>query len=353
MRALKDGSVSPTDCQGLVGIEKQFFRRGAETQRTAKTEDKPRKNMQIVYTIVPIFMIIALGWAVREKGFIPPGFFAPANRLVYYLAIPAMIFRAISKASIGENFHGNVLFLTLSAVAVSYGIAWLVCDLRHIPSDRAGTFIQSAGHGNLGYIGLAVAFYFLGDAGLVKASLIAGFLMILQNILSVLALQFHASGGHSGTGLSGVKGLISSLYRNPVIVSAMAGILVSVLHLPVPKVFQKALDILSGMALPMALLLIGGSLSLGLMRKYLRPVVGAVFIKLVVLPLIGVLLFRGFGISATQYLPALILLASPTATVTYVMAREMHGDPEFAVATISAGTLLSAVTFSLWLMLAG
>lgn len=309
--------------------------------------------MLIIHTIVPIFMIVLLGWTVRARGFVSPEFFGPANRLVYYLAIPAMIFRSISSASIGENFHGSALFLTLAALVISYGMSWLSCRLRNISPKLAGTFIQSAGHGNLGYIGLAVAFYFLGDSGLVKASLIAGFLMILQNLLSVIALQYHAMKGHSGPVEKGGKGLVASLFGNPVIISAMAGILASLFHLPIPKVIQRVLDILSGMALPLALLLIGGSLSLDVVRKYFWPSMGAVFLKLVVLPLVGILLFRLFEVPSTEYLPGLILLAAPTATVTYVMAREMRGDPEFAVANISAGTLISALTYSVWLMIAG
>jgi len=311
------------------------------------------KKMMIFHTIVPIFMIVLLGWAVRAKGFISPEFFGPANRLVYYLAIPAMIFRSISGASIGENFHGIALFLTLTALVISYAISWGACRLRNIPANLAGTFIQSAGHGNLGYIGLAVAFYFLGDKGLVKASLIAGFLMILQNLLSVIALQYHASNAQSGPLEKGGKGLVASLFGNPVIISAMAGILASLFQMPIPTILQRVLDILSGMALPLALLLIGGSLSLEVVRKYFWPSMGVVFLKLVVLPSIGFLLFRTFGVSSVEYLPGLILLAAPTATVSYVMAREMRGAPDFAVANISAGTLISALTFSIWLIIAG
>jgi len=309
--------------------------------------------MQILYTIVPIFIIVLLGWGVRKKGILPPGFFGPANLLVYYLAIPAMIFRSISKGSIAENFHGDALFLTLVAVAVAYGIAWLACRLWRIPANLSGTFTASAGHGNLGYIGFAVAFYFLGDPGLVKASLIAGFLMILQNLLSVIALRSSARKACETAIVTGGRGFMASVFGNPVIVSAMAGILAATFHLPIPKVLQRALDILSGMALPMALLLIGGSLSLELVRKYLKLSLGAIFIKLIMLPGLGLLLFRAFGVSSDEYLPGLILLAAPTATVTYVLAREMHGAPDFAAANISAATLLSAFTFSFWLVIAG
>ena len=305
--------------------------------------------MEIATTIIPIFTIVLLGWVAHWKGFMPSEFLGPANRIVYYLAIPAMIFRALSKAALGKEFHGAVLFITLAAAAGAYLLAWGACRGRRIPGSRSGVFIQSAGHGNLGYIGLSVAFYYLGETGFVRAGLIAGFLMILQNMLSVFALQAHQPGRKT----PGTAGLMTALLGNPVILSALAGILASALNLPMPLVIERSLDILSGLALPTALLLIGASLSIKSIRASFLTVLGSVGIKLFVLPGIGLLLYRLFQVAPGDYLPGLILLASPTATVAYVMAREMRGDADFAVAAISASTLLSAGSFSFWLILAG
>lgn len=303
--------------------------------------------MEIAATIIPIFTIVLLGWAARRKGFMPPEFLGPANRIVYYLAIPAMIFRALSKASLGQEFHGAVLFITLAAASGAYLMAWGLCRWRRLSSERAGVFILSAGHGNHGYIGLSVAFYYLGETGFVRASLIAGFLMILQNILSVLALQAHQPDRRA----QGGRGLLVALAGNPVILSALAGIIAAAIGLPIPLVVQRSLDILGGLALPTALLLIGASLSLKSMSARFIMVLGSVGIKLLVLPAIGLALYKGFQVAPADYLPGMILLATPTATVAYVLAKEMRGDADFAVAAISASTLFSAGSFSLWLML--
>lgn len=305
--------------------------------------------MQIIATITPIFVIILLGWVARKKQFITPGFLEPANRLVYYLSIPAMVFSSIAKASFHEQFDAKVLFLTLSAAGLIYLGADCLARLRRMEPARAGVFVQSAGHSNIGYIGLPIAFYYLGEAGLAKAGIICGFLMILQNLLSVIFLQLHDS---SNKKMPGVWFLAKKLIKNPVIVGAMAGIAVSYTEIPIPQVIQRSLDILAGLAPPMALLLIGASLSLKLMRQYIRPALGAVFLKLLVLPATGVILFSLFNITPKAYLPGLILICSPTATVAYVMAREMQSDGDFAVATISASTLFSSVTIMFWLTFA-
>ncbi len=145
------------------------------------------------------------------------------------------------------------------------------------------------------------------------------------------------------------RALAGKILANPVIVSACCGILASLLDLQIPLVIDRTLRILGGMALPTALIIIGGTLSVQMVRAKLAPVATVCILKLAMLPAIGFGLYIWLGIPPGEYLPGLILLASPTATVSLVMAREMDGDEDLAVAAISAGTLLSLATFSLWL----
>jgi len=305
--------------------------------------------MNIISTIIPIFAIIILGWFARWKGFIPPDFLAPANRLVYYLAIPAMIFHSISKASLKTQFDSTVLTVTLLAIIAVFAFAWGVGLTRRVERKQLGTFMQCSFHGNLGYIGLAVAYYYLGSEGLIRASIIAGFIMILQNILAVVALQLHAE----NTDLKKNRlEVVLRILGNPVIISALAGILFSLAGLRLPLVLDRSLAILSGLALPMALLIIGASLSFEVMQLQLLRVLSTSVMKLILLPGLGLILYRSCNLALQDYLPGLILLASPSATLTYVMAKEMDGDTDFAVAAISISTMLSAITFTIWLTLA-
>lgn len=281
----------------------------------------------------------------------PQEFLGPANRLVYYLAIPAMIFRAVSRASFRTEFNAAVLLITLSAVVLVYLAAWITARVTRWPSRRIGTFVQCAGHGNQGYIGLPIAFYFIGESGFARASIIAGFMMILQNILSVLALQAYAVSNDGSDNRLGL--VVEKLIWNPVIVSALAGVAVSLLELTPHPVVNRFLEVLGDLAPPMSLLLIGASLSLKAVQKHLLPVLGAVTFKIILLPSVGLALFMLFNVNAADYLPSMILLAAPTATVAYVMSREMDGDDIFASAAVSASTIFSALTYLVWLSLVG
>jgi len=194
-----------------------------------------------------------------------------------------------------------------------------------------------------------VAYYSLGNDGFVRASIIAGFIMILQNFLAVVALQFKSNDASTS---KNKRDVVLRILGNPVILSALAGILFSSTGLKLPLVISRSLDILSGLALPMALILIGASLSFKMMQLRMFRILSSSFLKLILLPGLGFIFYRLFDIKLQDYLPGLILLASPTATLTYVMAKEMTGDADFAVAAISLCTILSAATFSIWLHIA-
>jgi len=305
--------------------------------------------MNILTTIIPIFAIILIGYLARKKGFIQADFIGPANTLVYYLAIPAMVFRAISRASLTTHFNIGILLITLAMATVCFILAWIGGKIFHIHRNQLGSFVQASFHGNLGYIGLAVTFYYLGESGFVKASILTGFMMILQNLLSVLTLTVNARqpGAASHTMI-----VAKNIAANPVVISAMAGIACSLMAIPIPLIIQRSLDILSGLALPMALLIIGASISFQELRRRLKSALSAVAMKLLLMPALSYACFLALDFDSREFLPALILLASPSATVSYVMAKEMKGDPDFAVMTISLSTSLSAITYTLWLQLA-
>jgi predicted permease len=303
--------------------------------------------LHVAHTIAPIFIVILLGWFLNRRRFIPSSLIGPLNRLVYYLAIPAMIFREVARSSFALYFDPLLLAATLLPLLVIFGLALLLGGRAWSlgPGER-GTFIQSSLHGNLGYIGLAVCYYLLGEKGFTSASILAGFLMLFQNLVSVIGYQLVSTGTGNGRRL---WFFIRKIVGNPVIGSALAGMAFSLLEIPIPEMIDRCLTIISGMALPSALLVIGASLSFGLMKSHIRLFLAACLLKLLVLPALGVLAYRLSGIPADRFLPGLILLAAPTATVTFVMAGEMNGSTDLATAAISMSTLLSALTFILWL----
>ena len=300
----------------------------------------------ILNTIGPLCLIVVLGYALQRYQLVTPEVVRQVNRLVYYVIIPAMLFRKISEVDFFAVFHPLSVITTLVPLVLilpmGYVVAWLINLERH----RLGTFLQCAFHGNLGYIGLAVAFYFIGDAGLVRASILSGFLMLLQNLLAVGVLAIFHNRPEQRIALTY---LVRKIVLHPVILSAGAGMVFAMLGIGLPVFMARSLKILSDAALPLALVVIGASLRFDKEAVEYKALVLTGLLKLGVLPALGLGLFALVGLSSSQYIPGLILLAAPTATLAYPMAAEMGGDRNLATQSISLSTLLSAFSYLVWL----
>lgn len=303
--------------------------------------------LTIVLDISPVFLVIALGFFARRRGFLPDAFSEAANRLVYTIGIPLLIFGQVAPGDFSRNFRPGQIAAVLAAVLATAAIGLLLAALLRLPTPSALTFAQCCYHGNTGFIALAVLLYVLGPEGLAAGSVLAGFTMLANNTLSLGIFTFTPRHRRS---LSWAT--LRSFLANPIVAATMLGLGFSALRIPLPAVLLRSIGIVSDMALPLALLIIGGSLSPRI-RARLPPAHLASLLKLAVLPGLGVLLLRLFGAEAAATVPAVILLGSPAATLSYVMAREMDGDAELAAATVTVSTVLSVVSYTAWIAVLG
>jgi predicted permease len=196
-------------------------------------------------------------------------------------------------------------------------------------------------------VGLAVVFYALGPGGRGSASVLAGFLILFQNVLAIVIFTISTAGGRKPDIRSAGKFLL-----NPIILATILGLASSASGFDMPGFATRSFEIVADMALPLALLIIGGSLKTAPARS-IQLVGLSTILKLVVLPLMGLLIFRLIGVEPIQAETAIILLASPSATVTYVMASEMGGKPDLAAAAVTISTAFSIFTYMLWIGIMG
>jgi predicted permease len=303
--------------------------------------------LTILENISPVFVVIALGFFSRRMGFLPDSFISSANRLVYFIAIPILVYSEISKGSFSQSFNGIQIAATFAAVALVACVVLLLARFMKISPGGTATFAQSSFHSNLGYMGLAVAFYSLGTEGRAAASVLAGFLILFQNFLSIGIYTFTANGAR-GLDLK----LMGKFLGNPIILATLLGLVSSAAGFRFPPFIHRSFDIVSHMALPLALLIIGGSLKAAPAKRVQLVAISTAF-KLLVLPFIGLLLFRAAGLGTVPTLIGVILISSPSATLSYVMASEMGGKPDLAAAAVTVSTVLSLFSYTFWIALVG
>ena len=293
-----------------------------------------------------------LGVAGKRLGFIPTAFVAPANRLIYYFAIPFLVFLKVAQAPFREAFHlMSALCILAAFLAAAISVIILSGFLLKGPNlqKTRASFIQTGVHGNIGYVGVAVIYYVYGDRGLTAAAFMMAILILLQNVFSILILTRLGASGKSRR--PGFLRLFKPVLLNPVIIALVLGVAFSVFSLPLPDVLKRSMEMIAGMALPLALLIIGATLSLGALSGTAPLAAICLMFKLLLLPAAGTLLFWMSNAPPLSQATATVLLAAPTATVTVVMGAELGGDPQWAANMVSLTTLCSMATYYAWLYL--
>ena len=297
--------------------------------------------MFVVQTIIPIFLLILLGVAMRRWFGLRDDFWPQLDRLIYYVFFPALLFHSLAHFKVDVGAATPMLLVATIYILCGIALGLLAKNIFHAPSKVYSATFQSAFRFN-SYVGLAIAGGLHGHDGLAAIGLLMGFMVPLANVASVLMLARHSE-----------SHWLREILLNPLIAATAGGIVFSLAGLSLPTMFNTTLSLLSQASLPMGLIAVGAGLRLQGLHHHLGTLWYGVSIKLLVLPAIAWGLSLAFGLSGVYFHIAVLLAALPVSTVAYVLANRMGGDGDTIAAQIMLSTLLSAVTLPLWLLMMG
>jgi predicted permease len=296
----------------------------------------PMRLFEVTNIILPVFLIIGLGCLLRWIRLLDGGFFHQANRLVYFVCLPVLLFYKIGTADFQSNFNGTMVLGASAALVLGFLLSYLYAALRGYRAEDRGTFSQGAFRGNLAYVGLPIVLSAYGEAAFARAGMLMGCLVPVINLLAILALIWpHRHAGNER--LHPVPWLLD-LIRNPLVVGALLGLAWSFFALPLPSTLERAL------------IAIGGGFSLQKLRGDLVRALLASLFKTLALPLITMLVMRALGVTGLDFGIAVLMAGAPAAAASYVTAHQLKGNPELAGSIIVLSTLLSLAGYMVWLL---
>lgn len=304
--------------------------------------------IDIINIVIPVFSVIALGWLLKRWGLIDAVFLKQTNRLVYYVCLPLLLFYKIGSADFFANFNGRLVIGSILAVTVTFIASYVYSVIRQYPDKARGVFSQGSFRGNIAYMGLAITLNAYGETGLTRAGILMGFLVPFLNLYAILALLWP----HRGDGEQRGAGFwLRQVALNPLILASFLGIVWSFFDLPIPLIFDRSLKIATGMTLPLALLAIGGGFSLEKLRGDLFTAALASVTKTIWLPIFAAGLLSIMGVKGMDLGIGVLIAGTPAATANYIMADQLKGDAELAGTIVMLSTLLSAVTYTVALLI--
>lgn len=302
----------------------------------------------ITNALIPVLALILAGFAIQRTNFLPPSFWPSAEKLTYFLLMPATLIHSLAGKRIASLPWLKILLTVEGAVLASALLVtlWWVAN-RRMGGAAFTSLFQGCVRFN-SFVALALAENLFGPDGLFLAALGAGFMIMLINLLCVSAFSMAVNNG-SGIAL---KRLAGDLLRNPLIIGCVIGVGLNGAGIRLPMAIDGILVLGGKAAFPVGLMAVGAAYRAGNLALHWQPLVLSSCVQFLCKPLIAWGLATSLGLSGMAAGVAVLLFSVPTAPSAFILSRQMGGDHDSMAAIITAQTCLSFVTLPLtiWLL---
>lgn len=307
--------------------------------------------------ILPLILPIVLGYALRRIKLFGKVFLAYGNKLVFTVFIPILIFNNLYMTNFSDINWKIALFVFVATV-VMFGIGWLQALFFKKEPMRRSIVHQSAFNTNYAVIGFSLSVMLAGEAAGTQASVAAAVIVPTVNILAVIALSMY---GGAGEARPSAKDVCIKIITNPLIVSVIISLAFMLVRWGIMQAgvdftlsddnfIAKTLDNLAAVAMPLALIVLGGQFRFGAAGRLWKEIAVSSVTRLLIIPVLCIVVAYFAGMrSAAEMAVIISVCGTPVAVSSSPMAVQMKQDGELAGQLVVWTTLFSA--FSLFLII--
>ncbi len=295
-----------------------------------------------ISALIPVMAIVALGRFLGWRKVLPDDGWRAIERLAYIVLFPALIIRALANAPF-ETAPWKLALILIVAQCLLGAFGLLARAWPKITGPAVGSIIQSNVRWNT-FVGLSIGGSIFGTEGLALVAIAAAAMIPTANILSVAALTSHAE----RTDLPKRNPAVE-LARNPLIIACVIGIALAATGVELPALVDETIDLLGAGTIALGLLAAGAGMDIAALgRAGTRTLVWSL-VRLLGLPALTIAGALMLGLTGTPFAIAVICASVPTATSSYILARQLGGDAPLAANLIAMQTVLSIVTMpAIW-----
>ena len=295
---------------------------------------------------LPVFLVMVIGWALGQKGFLPKQFCTVADKLVFKVTLPVMLFCDMATLDLAHSFDAKFVLFCFAVTAIAIVVIWVLA--RRLLKDKTlvGEFVQASYRSSAAILGVAFIQNIYGTSGMAPLMILGS--VPLFNIFAVLILMMESPLQRS-TPSAGQ--LLRGVATNPILLGIIFGTVYALLPFTLPQMVTKTMSSLASLTTPLSLLSIGASFEGTKAIQKLGPTVAAAFIKTVGLAAVFLPCAVALGFRDEELVALLIMLGSPTTPSAYVMSKNMGHEGVLTSSCIALTTLLSALTLTGWIFL--
>lgn len=305
-----------------------------------------------IYSInvtIPIFLVMVLGYFLRRRGMLNENFVNVANKFNFDVTLPFMVFRDIAAVDIRSVFDLKYVLFCAIASSVCFWVVWGLAKLFMKDKSLIGAFVQASFRSSAAVMGLAFISNLYGPSAMGPLMIIGA--VPLYNIYSVLVLTFEAEDDGTGRDTRKLKEASVNILKNPIIISIVLGLIISLCKLNFPVLVDNTIDNVAKMATPLALITLGAGFEGREALAKMKPTLWAAFIKLIGQAAIFIPIAIALGFTGEKLIAIMVMLAAPATPSCYIMAKNMKNDGVLTASIIVTTTLLAAFTLTGWIFI--
>lgn len=299
--------------------------------------------------VMPLILMVALGYFLARIKLIDAGFIEKANKFCFNVAFPLSLFSTIVNIDLQTEINGSLYAFAVAAILLIVGALMLFVPKVVQGNPQRGALIQGIYRGNFLLMGFPLARNLFGEAGIGPTAMLLPVVVALFNVVAVFVLEYYSC--EENVKVSKLK-ILTGVLTNPLIIGALAGAVFSLLRIKLPLFLDRATEDVGLIAVPLALILLGGSFNWKKSAANVRLLLSATLIRMILIPAIMISAAVALGFRGPELGAIFILFCCPTAVSSYIMACSMKSDSDLAGQIVLTTTITSAVTVfaAAWLL---
>jgi hypothetical protein len=300
---------------------------------------------------IPAFGLLALGAALRRFLLRDVAVWAGIERLVFWALTPALLVSSIASVDLAALPVGRMALAIWLALLGGTALSLLLARAARLDHPATTSVLQGGIRFN-NLMGFALTGGLYGAPGTALGAVATGLIVPFVQVVTIGAFALAPAADGGGGGRFSPVRVGKQLATNPLLVAVLLGFAVSALG-GLPPGIGPLLRSLGGASIALGLLCVGAALSPGALRGRAGVQAATCAIKLALVPAMTLALGLALGLDRLSLVVALVFMALPTATTSYVMARALGGDAPLMAALTTTEHLVSAATLPLWIALLG
>ena len=292
--------------------------------------------------VIPLFLLIFLGYFLTRIGFFSQDFLKIANKLCFRILMPVNMFWTMYNGrGMAREELSTVAFCIAGTMAVLLA-AWVLVPVVCQDDRQRGVLIQDMFRGNFVIYGTSVCMRMFGEVSGTLVGLLTGVMIPVYNFCAGLVLSYYAK-RNAGQKISLIGSVISA-GKNPMFWAPVLGMAAAALELPMPQALGTALQDIGKTATPMAQLFMGGSFTFAYVGRYWKKLLAISAMRQLVIPGVMVALAVAMGFTGYQLGAIMCMFGAPVAVTTFAMTQQIGGDADLAVSAIVTTTCFSCIS---------